>query len=216
MNKISLFAIALLLAATPLLVAQNTDVTGGQTSVLLDTDLLSTVGLDLSGVSDDVGMGNLGDASVAFDINPRDAVSQPTTFSYTVGDFAPFEGTVEHTGSVFFNMDMIEVGNFSIGFDENRIMGDNSGFFVESTTGLNAILFDVGLVTELDPAANSLTIAGSLLVSPELATFLNNGSLAGVDVGDALVEGTSAIPEPSTALLLSMLGLAIAGTRYRA
>ena len=58
-------------------------------------------------------------------------------------------------------MDTVEVGNFTIGFDANRVGGNISGFFVESTTGVEAILFDVGLITELDPQSDSLTIAGS-------------------------------------------------------
>ncbi len=58
------------------------EVTGGQTSVALDTMTLSDLaGLDLSGVSGDViSPGKLPD-SVAFGINPRDG-SLPTTFAY--------------------------------------------------------------------------------------------------------------------------------------
>ena len=192
--------------------AQTVNVIGGQTSVLLDTDLLSTAaGLDLSGVSDDVGNGNLGPGSVLFDINPRDSASMPSTFSYTPGDFAPFSGTVEHTGSVFFNNDTIEVGNFSIGFDANRVAGNNSGFFVESTTGISAILFDLGSITELAPTASSLDIEGSLFVSPEFANFLGDAGLSGADVGDARLEANS-VPEPGT---MGVLGAGVAMTCLR-
>ncbi len=132
-----------LFAATSAVHAEQRFVNGGQTNVLLDTALLSSVGLDLSGVSPDVIVpGDLGMDSVAFTINPRTG-SDPTTFAYELFSLAPFSGTIEHTGSVFFNMDALEVGNFSIGFDAARVVGDNSGFFVESTTGLLAILFDI-------------------------------------------------------------------------
>lgn len=207
MTRIVVFTAVLVLSLNSVTQGQDTDVFGGQTSVLLDTDLLDmAAGLTLSGVSDDVGVGNLGPASVAFDINSRDDAGSPTTFSYTAGDFTPFEGTIEHTGSVFFNDDTIEVGNFSIGFDANRVTGDNSGFFVESTTGIAAILFDVGLITDLTPGPTNLNIDGSLLVSPEFAGFLGNSGLTGADVGDARIEATS-IPEPSSLFVFSLVGL---------
>ena len=76
---------ALLLLPISLGHAQNQQVNGGQTSVLLDTTTLSSVGLDLTGVSADVIVpGNLTADSVAFVINPA------TDFTYTVFDLAPF------------------------------------------------------------------------------------------------------------------------------
>jgi len=154
-------------------------------------------------------LGDLGAGSVAFGINSRtDSVA--TTFVYEIFDLAPFSGTIEHQGSVFFNSDAIEVGDFSIGFDAGRISTDNSGFFVESTTGLEAILFDVENPTTLDAGESLLQIEADLLVSPEFATVLGNGALAGADVGDALISGTAAIPEPSSAIVLSVFGFAFA------
>ena len=214
MKRCISLAVGLLLVGGSVSFSQDVDVVGGQTSVLLDTGLLSSAaGLDLSGVSSDVGTGSLGGASVAFDINPRSAAARPTTFSFTAGDFTPFAGTIEHTGSVFFNMDSIEVGNFAIGFDANRVAGDNSGFFVESTTGISAILFDVGLVTELNADSSGLLVAGSLLVSPEFASFLGDTGLTGADVGDTAVEA-NAIPEPTATLCVSALAI-LTGLRRR-
>ena len=208
MKKTIWLAVAILMAANSIATAQNAVVTGGQTSVLLDTDLLSAAaGLDLSSVSSDVGAGNLGDGSVAFDINPRDAASLPTTFTYSVDDFAPFSGSIEHTGSVFFNNDAVEVGNFSIGFDADRVAGVNSGFFVASTTGVSAILFDLADVSKVLPNEADLTVAGSLAVSPEFATFLGDSALTGATVGLARVDGISAIPEPSSTLAIGSLAL---------
>ena len=199
--------------------AQTFDVIGGQTSVLLDTDTLSSAAsLDLSSVSPDViAPGSLGGDSVAFGINPRDAMMLPTTFSYTDG-LASFGGTIEHTGSVFFNMDTVEVGNFTIGYDAGRVGGDRSGFFVQSTTGIAAILFDVASPDTLDATSDGLTIGADLLVSNEFATFLLDQRLAsvdltGADVGDALVEGV--VPAPATAVLLAAAGLGAAARRRR-
>ncbi len=195
------------------------DVIGGQTSVLLDTDTLSSAAsLDLSGVSPDViAPGALGDSSVAFGINPRDAATLPTTFSYAT-DLASFGGTIEHTGSVFFNMDSVEVGNFTIGFDDTRVGGDRSGFFVASTTGIEAILFDVGAPSDLSATGSGLLIEADLLVSSEFASFLQGAGLAsadltGADVGDALVEGV--VPAPATAMLLGAAGLGALARRRR-
>ncbi len=190
------------------------EIGGGQTSVLLDTDTLSAAAsLDLSGVSSDVIAPGTIPGSVAFGINPRDAMAPalPTTFAYDDTDFlGTFSGAIEHTGSVFFNNDTVEVGNFTIGFDAGRVGGDNSGFFVESTTGIAAILFDVENPSQLEATDSNLTIGANLLVSPEFATFLFDNGLAsadltGADVGDALVEG---VPEPATALILCVGGMA--------
>ena len=195
------------------------DVVGGQTSVLLDTGLLSSAAsLDLSGVSDDVMDGNLGEGSVAFGINPRDAMDPalPTTFSYDSETLAPFSGTIEHTGSVFFNDDAIEVGNFTIGYDEGRIDGVEgaSGFFVRSNVGIAAILFDLA---DLDPtfSETDLMIGANLLVSPEFGGFLldnmlSETNLQGADVGDAMVKAMS-VPAPGALALF----FAAAGLRRR-
>ncbi|MEO1008947.1 MAG: hypothetical protein AAFX79_10285 [Planctomycetota bacterium] len=211
------FATAALTATAGTALAQEFAVVGGQTSVLLDTGTLSAAAsLDLSGVSSDViAPGALGADSVAFGINPRDAATLPTTFLYDT-DLADFSGTIEHTGSVFFNMDTVEVGNFTIGFDAGRVGGDRSGFFVESTTGIAAILFDVGTPSDLVADDTGLQIGADLLVSNEFATFLVDQGLAasdltGADVGDALVEGV--IPAPASLALLGMGGLLAARRR---
>ena len=214
-----LVSIAAIVAAAP--AAAQVDVVGGQTNVLLDTALLSSAAsLDLSGVSGPViAPGNLGGDSVAFPINSRSAANLPTTFSYDPNDFlGSFSGTIEHSGSVLFNSDTVEVGNFTIGFDANRVgtlNGNASGFFVESTTGIAAILFDIAPPGKLSATSTELTIGADLLVSPEFGSFLfDNGlsssNLQGADVGDALVE---AIPSPSGAALLAFAGLSAARRR---
>ncbi|MEM6393957.1 MAG: hypothetical protein AAF797_14400 [Planctomycetota bacterium] len=200
--------------------ADSVQVVGGQTSVLLDTATLSAAAsLDLSGVSSDViAPGELGPNSVAFSINPTDG-DLPTTFAYDPTDFlGTFSGAIEHTGSVFFNSDTVEVGDFTIGFDAARVGGDASGFFVESTTGIAAVLFDIGAPSTLDAQDESLVIEADLLVSNEFATFLFDQGLAasdltGATVGSARVSAIS-VPSPSTALGgLALVGLMVARRR---
>lgn len=193
--------------------AQQRLVNGGQTNVLLDTGALAGAGLVLSGVSASVIVpGDLGPNSVAFGVNARNG-NLPTTFRYEVGSLAPFSGTIEHTGSVFFNNGTLEVGNFTVGFDANRIGGSRSGFFVASTVGLAATLFDIENPSFLDAGVNSLTIDANLLVSQELANVLGNAGLTGADVGDARVAAFS-VPEPATAGLL-VLGTVLAAANRR-
>ncbi len=187
------------------------NVVGGQTSVLLDTETLAAAAnLNLSGVSADVfAPGELGAESVAFGINPTDA-GMPTTFSYDT-NLRNFGGTIEHTGSVFFNDDTIEVGNFSIAFDADRVSDTTSGFFVASTTGIEAILFDVGVPSSLTADDSGLMIMADLLVSMEFAAFLLDiefaeTDLTGATVGSALVN--AAIPAPGALALLGLAGLA--------
>ena len=177
--------------------AATVDITGGRTSVAVDVETLgSAAGLSLSGTSADVqSPGDLPN-SVAFPINARDAAVRPTTFSYDPADFlGTFAGTIEHEGTVLFNDGAVEVGDFTIGYDASRagtINGLASGFYVQSNTGVNAILFDVGTPGALDATETALTIDADLLVSPEFGQFLLGGGLAasdlaGADVGDARV-----------------------------
>lgn len=198
--------------------AEDFDVIGGQTSVLLDTDTLAAAAsLNLSSVSSDViAPGELGDSSVAFGINPRDAFSLPTSFSYDAG-LSGFSGSIEHTGSVFFNADSVEVGNFTIGFDALRADDTRSGFFVESTTGIAAILFDVGVPSFVSADGDGLIIEADLLVSNEFAGFLTDNGLAsadltGADVGDARVNGV--VPAPGALAVLGLGGM-LASRRRR-
>lgn len=204
----TVFIVATLAAAAQ---ASAVPVRSGQTNVLLDLPLLESVGLVLSGVGGPViAPGDLGAASVAFPINARDALAPAlaTTFEYTEGTLAPFSGTIEHSGTVLFNANALEVGNFTIGYDASRATATTSGFFVaDNVTFPGVALFDVGVPSALSALRAMLSITADLLVSPELAGVLGNAALAGVDVGDALVEAVAA-PEPGTlALLLGGLGL---------
>ena len=192
--------------------AASVAVGSGRTSVALDTATLeSAANLTVSGTSGDViSPGDL-PGSVAFPITPA------TTFQYDPADFlGTFSGTIEHEGSVLFNDNAIEAGDFTIGFDAGRA-GDlgslASGFYVKSNAGLDAILFDVAAPDALSASGSSLTIDADLLVSPEFAAVLRGAGLAtadlsGADVGDARVAANAVpLPAPAAAGLLGLAGI---------
>lgn len=203
--------------------AATVEVASGTTSVDLDFQALqAAAGLVLQSANNTVAPA--AGFAVGFPVNSRDAAAFPTTFTFDSANFAPFAGTIEHTGTVTFllGQDTITVGNFTIGYDMGRVAGEASGFFVESTTGgladgLDAIMFDIsGPVPGV--TSSSLTITGTeatggagLLVSPELAGALGNAGLTGALVGSARVD---AIPEPS-AVILSLLALPVFLRRRR-
>jgi hypothetical protein len=172
----------------------------GKTSVFLDTALLeSAAGLALTGTSSDV----LPPISDSFLVGFQITSETDFTFSDDNG-FTYLGGSIEHTGSVTFN-NAISVGNFSIGFDANRVGGSLSGFFVQDKLTTNAILFDIANVVPTLANGNA-TIAGDLLVSQEFASFLSNDGLAGALIGSAQTDA-AAVPEPTT-----MAGIALAGS----
>lgn len=221
--RIQFAALATIVALASPALAQPAAISGGSTTVALDTTTLSSVGLNVTGAPGADGVINLPagtTSAVAFNINPRDAATLPTTFRYTPGSFptgGTFSGTIEHTGLVEFNDGATIVGDFTIGFDgarANMTTGD-TGFFVESTTsvanGVAAILFDTR-VKALDSQTNGvLDLTVDLVVSPEFAGFLGNNALIGTDVGDARIFG---VPEPATATV-ALLGLLGVATRRR-
>ncbi|MEO0409801.1 MAG: hypothetical protein AAF289_20865, partial [Cyanobacteria bacterium P01_A01_bin.135] len=114
-----------------------------------------------------------------------------------VFESVPFlpDGTLEHTGDItFLGSDgaLVTLGDFSIGFDGDRVSDTASGFFVADTldNALTAdILFDIGVPGRTIVADGALTIADAdLLLSPELAEALELETSAGVDVGDVRID----------------------------
>ncbi|MDJ0736027.1 MAG: PEP-CTERM sorting domain-containing protein [Nostocaceae cyanobacterium] len=199
--------------------AANFFVDSGVTSVFLDTDILSGVGLNLTGTVGDVAEPASDEFLVGFNITPD------TDFSFSdEGGFTLLGGSIEHEGGVVFNSDTpgeLAVGNFSIGFDGDRVNDTTgaTGFFVQDTLTTGAVLFDVASVV---PAAddNSLTINGDLLVSSQLAGVLGNTDLTGANVGAAQVNATTAasvasVPEPVSTAGVLLVGATLVVSRRR-
>jgi len=212
------------IAGATLSSAAIVELSSGVTSVDLDFAALeNAAGLVLQGTDNTVPAAT--GFAVGFPVNPRNAAEVPTNFTFDSPNFSPFAGTIEHTGTVSFGLGQggVILGNFTIGFDASRVVGEASGFFVASTTGglvsgLDAIIFDIsGPVPAA--SASGLTLTGTeatggagLLVSPELAGVLGDENLAGALVGSARLDA-AAIPEPA-AILLSLLAVpALIGRR---
>jgi hypothetical protein len=218
LNTVGIAALALAAvtvgAAAPA-AAKSVEVIGGQTSVLLDTETLaSAASLALSGVSDDtIVPGALGEGSVAFAINGRNArEGLPTTFAYDPRDpLNTLEGAIEHTGSVFFNDGTVEVGDFTIAADFT--VADN-------VSGLGVLFDAVPDLTTIVADQQRLFVEGDLEVSEAFAGFLadaglSEGLLTGADVGDFQVDAT-VVPLPGAVLFLATGVAGLAGARlYR-
>ncbi|MEO1208907.1 MAG: PEP-CTERM sorting domain-containing protein [Cyanobacteria bacterium J06638_20] len=192
--------------------AANFVVDSGVTSVFLDVDTLSTVGLDLTGTVGEVQPPVSDDFLVGFTITPE------TDFSFSdEGGFTLLGGSIEHTGGVEFNGGTdgeLAVGDFSIGFDATRVDETTgaTGFFVQDLLTTSAVLFDIaGVAPSFD--GENLTIDGELLVSEELSGVLGNPALIGAAVGSAQInaatsETAASIPEPASIAGLLLVGSA--------
>ncbi|MGP1374892.1 MAG: PEP-CTERM sorting domain-containing protein [Almyronema sp.] len=194
--------------------AATFQIESGVTSVFLDLPLLeSAAGLVLTGTD-----GTVAPAAGPFQVGFTITDEADFTFSDEAG-FTLLGGTIEHTGTITFN-NSVTVGDFSIGFNADRADGTTgaSGFFVQDTATLGAILFDLTNVvpTLADPA---VAINGDLLVSPEFAAFLGNDALTGAAVGSAQTNATVAaptdVPEPVSLISLLTLGGVLVAHRRR-
>jgi hypothetical protein len=230
MATIAILTLAPALAATSAS-AVSVNVIGGTTSVLLDLELLEAgAGLTLTGVSDDVLLpGSLGEESVAFGINARDAGDRPTTLSYDTDDpAATVSGALEHTGSVTFN-GSITIGDFSIS-DAGNIV--ETGALVSDTIiplgGLFFAVADGSFIadeTELSVGGDLEVTAGFAAILEELGLVEDGSGLVGVDVGDFRIEAdvtAAAMPAPVPLpaafplLLFALGGLGFASRRRKA
>lgn len=194
----------------------------GVTSVFLNfEEVLSPLGINLVG-ADNVTTPAEGPFQVGFTITPE------TNFTFSHEDgFTPISGTIEHVGSVTLSIDTladnVTVGNFTIGFDPNRASDTLTGFFVQDTLSLNAILFDITTPpTGFNLTSDELLLGSGLAISPEFASVLEQlgkPNLSGAVVGEAQVNAnlqasTASVPEPSSILgLLAMGAIAVSGHR---
>jgi MYXO-CTERM domain-containing protein len=197
--------------------ADLVDVVGGQTNVLLDFELISSVtDLELTGISNGViAPGNLGEGSVAFAITSPYAETGATNFQYDTMDFfGSFSGSIGHRGTLTFN-EAITIGNFEIGYDAGLEAFTVSDTFFNGS-GLGA-LFAVG-INDASPMLSTFDVTGDLLITANFATILidlglTSTDLTGADVGDAWIQGLNqSVPSPGA---LALGGIALITSRRR-
>ncbi|MGK7892387.1 MAG: hypothetical protein AB4372_01720 [Xenococcus sp. (in: cyanobacteria)] len=166
----------------------------GITSVFLDLALLEeATGITLVSVNSEA-------EPFSEDFQVGFAITEDTDFSFELVLVPPFltplGGTIEHSGTITLALGeaQVTVGDFSIGFDPNRVSETASGLFVADTLTDHLsleILFDLSNPSSVAIANDQLAISGfDLLLAPELATALTQTDLAGVDVGDTRIDGT--------------------------
>ncbi len=183
----------------------------GTTTVSLDKATLSPFGLSYK---------------LDFDIIPPsnnpNIVGTDFTFSYDdqTKAFTPLSGTIEHTGSVAFNVDTtklallspLEIGDFSLEFDD-------AGYYLRDNVSTGQRLFDLKINNAPTFDGTNLLIEGAdVAVSQDFETILDNAAgydveLAGFTVAQARVSANAtAVPEPGTnlAIMLVAAGTAVA------
>ncbi|MEM1289887.1 MAG: alkaline phosphatase [Cyanobacteria bacterium P01_H01_bin.162] len=136
-------------------------VESGVTSVALDTALLeSAAGLTLVGADSDAEPVNE-DFQVGF------AIVDETDFTFTTeGGFAPVGGSIEHSGSVFFDLATPALDFEGEGLSAGTVITDQFSGLTVTTDGLAAMLFDSANPTGGDGDLGSDT-AGLVLILSE-------------------------------------------------
>lgn len=192
-------------------------VESGVTSLSIDEsalEVLESLGLSFNSANNTVTPANGFD--FGFDILPRSSTFLGTDFTFNYDDatsvLSPLSGTIEHVGSLLFDVDTeqltlfspLEIGNFSIGFDE--------GFSIRDTFTTGLPLFDLAINANPVLEDNKdLEIANvDVLLSQEFADLLTNyvGSdlseqLAGTVVGQAQISANvSKVPEPGSVVAI--------------
>lgn len=201
--------------------AQLVPLTGGEITLDLNETALGAAAVVTSVTSDVTVIGSIdsGFDQLVFDINSRDALSNPTTFEYSIPD--PLDpdpdGTVGTSGSIFFNEGIFgrpefSIGDLEFGFDASRINPNNSGFFAESTTGFVGIVFDIGEGGSLVATETDLEFFSDIFLSPELATALSQPLLAGALIGTFEID---AVPEPTGLSCCVIFGIVMTLSRRR-
>jgi len=205
-------------------------VESGVTSLSIDEsalEVLESLGLSFNSANNTVTPASGFD--FGFDILPRSSTFLGTDFTFNYDGatsvLSPLSGAIEHVGSLVFDVDTeqltlfspLEIGNFSIGFDE--------GFSIRDTFTSGLPLFD--LAVNANPVLEDnkdLQIANvDVLLSQEFADLLTNyvGSdlseqLAGTVVGQAQISANvSKVPEPGSVVAILAAASSVVAFRRR-
>ena len=211
--------------------AQLVPLTGGEITLDLNETALGAAAVVTSVTSDVTVIGSIdsGFDQLVFDINSRDALSNPTTFEYSIPDpldldpvITPVDGTVGTSGSIFFNAGLLgpdfSIGDLEFGFDATRINPNNSGFFAESTTGFEGIVFDIGEGDSLLATKTDLEFFSDIFLSPELAAELQRLGIPETLAVPGTLIGTfeiDAVPEPTGLSCCVIFGIVMTLSRRR-
>ena len=120
--------------------------------------------------------------------------TQPTTFAFTPGDLTQHTGSIGLGGIARFDVfggfgGSLLYGDYTLQYDSSRIALGGSGRYLKGNIPPAAALFDLVNVTVTE-TNNTLTIAGNLAVTFEVAYFLyNTPGDAGAVVGDFSFSG---------------------------
>ena len=190
----------------------NYQIQSGTTSLSLDQNLLSSLGLNFSSAVDTTTPASGFD--LGFSIIPPSSESGVlgTNFTFSYDDatstFTPLSGTIEHSGSVVFDVDTtklallspLEIGDFSI---------DSDRFFVRDNFSTGLRLFDLQPNSTPVFDGKNLVTSADVLFSQEFNDVLGNAAgndlnLTGVKVGQAQLNAT-AVPEPETNAAIAVL-----------
>jgi hypothetical protein len=191
----------------------------GKESLRLDAEgfeVLESLGLSLASV-ENTAVPAPG-YTYAFGLLPRS--SEPSvpgstyTFSYddVTGEFISLGGTVDFTGSVFFNVDttqlalppQLEVGDFSADPSVNFDIRDTAN------TGLPIFTLEPSAPVNVDLENQTVRLNFDMFASQEFSDFLVaagastpiTGLKLGELQGDRVIAEVSEVPEPSSALVI--------------
>ena len=100
----------------------------------------------------------------------------------------------------------INLGDYSVYFDASRLTATTSGWVFSNHLGVSSgsFAFDT-FNTSITVTPNSFTLTGDLLVGSDLTDF--SGLTTGARVGTFSLNGITAVPEPSSIALLSIVGV---------
>lgn len=132
--------------------------------------------------------------------------AQPTTFAFEPGALTSHTGVIGLGGVTRWEVNAligggkVLSGDYTLAYDVSRQLAGGSGWALTNNILPALVVFDLTGVTATG-TASSLTISGSLALSPEVATLLlQTPANAGKDMGDFSFSAT-VVPEPSGALL---------------